>query len=274
MKENFFTILLVLCVLSYPCFAFELEELGEKLEQTGLKETLEEAVGIKLDTVTNYLNWETINVSFIADMLSTTDAMGRKVQVDSKVYKKGITDIRIDVKGSIMTQKGKRPIELVDFYMLRYPLKKEAFIALPRRGTYMKLDPEKGRKMLADLQERLDDKKAKVEKKESLGKEQMGGYLCEKVHILMTLPNGTKSDINAWLAEDLKGFPVKIVSRSTTRRGITVDNTTTFNNIEKKVPAKSLFVIPEDYIKCKNIIGLTTRGTRGKGINKREGKKK
>jgi hypothetical protein len=107
-----------------------------------------------------------------------------------------------------------------------------------------------------------------VEKKESLGKEQMGGYLCEKVHILMTLPNGTKSDINAWLAEDLKGFPVKIVSHSTTPRGITAVNTTTFSNIEKKLPEKSLFVIPEDYIKCKNFIGLTTRGKLGKRLKK------
>ena len=268
MKKNILSLYLVLFILASPCFAFELEELGEKLEQTGLKETLKEAVGIKLDTVTNYLNWETINVSFIADMLSTTDTLGRKVQVDSKVYKKGITDIRLDVKGSLMAQGKQKPVKLVDFYTLRDPLKKEAWIVLPRRGTYMELDPEKGRKMIAELQERFDDKKAKVEKRESLGKEQMGGYLCEKVHILMALPNGTKSDINAWLAEDLKGFPVKIVSHSTTPRGITAVNTTTFSNIEKKIPEKSLFVIPEDYIKCKNFIGLTTRGKPGKRLKK------
>ena len=61
-------------------------------------------------------------------------------------------------------------------------------------------------------------------------------------------------------------FPILIPSKSEIYQS--------FNNIEKKVPTKSLFVFPEDYIKSKNVIGPTTRGTRCKGINKKEGKKK
>lgn len=268
MKKIVFTTFFIMFLWTSGCFAIDFKELGQSV----LKDILQETFDIKLDTITNYLNWEVINISFSAEMQNTTDVLGQKAEVDSTVYKRGLSGIRLNVKGAITLQDKQPPVKLADFYMLRYPLKKEAWIVLPGKKTYMELDPARSREILGELQEKLDDRSTKVEKKEKLGKEKIGAYLCEKVHVLMTLANGTKSDNIAWLAEDLKGFPLKIISRNTTPGGMTVLNTTTFSNIKKEVPDNSLFEIPKGYIKCKNIIELATGGKFGKRLKKRSRK--
>jgi hypothetical protein len=273
MKKRIIAILLFLPFLPVFCSAIDFKELGDKLEQFGINDALK-TVGIDLDRVTYYLNWDNINLSLKADMANTTETLGRKVQIDSKVYKKGLSRIRINVKGDIQIPRAQSPVMISNSYMLRYPIKKEAYLVLPLKKAYMKLDPEKSREMLGQLKERLDEKSGKIEKKEIIGTEELDGYLCDKAHVIMTLANGTRCDITAWLAKDLKGFPIKIILQYETPRGVTGTNTTVFKNIEKTEPEDALFEIPEDYIKCDNIIELATGGKFGSKIKKRKGKGK
>ena len=85
----------------------------------------------------------------------------------------------------------------------------------------------------------------------------------------MTLHNGTHNDITAWMAKDLKGFPIKIISRFKTPRGVTGTNKTMFTNIQKTLPKNSLFEIPDKYVKCKNFVELLSGGKFGKRLKKR-----
>ena len=133
----------------------------------------------------------------------------------------------------------------------------------------MELDPEKAREMMGELKEEFEDKSTTIEKKEKLGEETIDGHLCDKYHIIMTLHNGTNNDVTAWLAQDLKGFPIKITSRFKTPRGVTGTNKTMFTNIKKTLPQNSLFEIPDKYVKCKNFVELLSGGKFGKRLKKR-----
>ncbi len=90
----------------------------------------------------------------------------------------------------------------------------------------------------------------------------------------MALPNGTTNDINAWLAESLKGFPIKIVANFKTPQGITGTSSTMFRNIENKDPADELFSLPKDYVRYDNLIEVATEGKRGSRMETRKNQAK
>ena len=267
-------VLLLIIFFSLPsfCFAFDFKELKEKLEPL-VSETVLEKTGIDLENVTGYLDWESINLSFTADMVNTTETLGSEVKVFSKVYKKGLTNIRADLKSDILIPGGKTPIKISKGYLLQFPLKRKSYLVLPKHKGYLKLDPEKGRELFGQLKEGLGDNPGKIDKKERLGTEEINGYLCDKVHIMMTPENGIKTDITAWLAQTLKGFPLKIIARLETPQGIKAINTTVFTNLKKMEPEADLFEIPDGYVRYKTFLELVTEGKLGSKIRESQERK-
>jgi hypothetical protein len=79
----------------------------------------------------------------------------------------------------------------------------------------------------------------------------------------MTMANGTKNDITVWLAQELKGFPVKIAVDFKPLRGKPGTSVTTFKNIETTDPEATLFSIPEAYVQYDNLVEVATHGKRG-----------
>jgi len=65
-------------------------------------------------------------------------------------------------------------------------LKRKYLSCFTKHKGYLKLDPEKGRELFGQLKEGLGDNPGKIDKKERLGTEEINGYLCDKVHIMMT----------------------------------------------------------------------------------------
>ncbi len=271
MKKQIFSILVLLLLLQGPGYAVDFKAWQDKLNMFEVSEALKTA-GLDIDNVSRYLNWETINLSFRADLTNITDSMGRKATVEARVFKKGLSGIRVEMKGEIRILLKESAIKLNNFYMLCYPLKEKSYLVYPLKKAYMKLDPEKGREMLGQLKEKMDDKSSEIEKKEILGTEEIEGYICDRVHVVMTLENGTRCDINAWLAKKLKNFPLKTVLRYETLRGITGTNTSEFKNMEKTELKAELFDIPGGFTKCNSIIELATGGKFGSRMKKRKGK--
>jgi hypothetical protein len=265
--KRIFSIIFIL-VLIFPArgLSIDLGEIGKTLEKAGAGNILESA-GIDLNKITDYLNWETINVSLISDYSNITNIKGKKVLIDGKVYKSGLNAMRIDLKSGLEVP-GKDTKRLTDCYVLYRLLKKQGYLVFPRRKAFIEIDPDEVHELLGALHKKRDGK-PKIEKKEVLGMEAVDEYTCKKVYALMRLPNGTKNNITMWLAQDLKGFPVKIVADFLTPRGLTGTNTTLFTNIQKTEPNEALFVIPKDFIKYKNLVEVATKGKLGSHLKKR-----
>ena len=229
--------------------------------------------GIDPGRITDYLNWESINVSLVSDFANVTELKRGKVAIDGKVYKSGINSLRVDLKSGIEVP-GKNAVRLTDCYVVYHILKKQAFVVFPRKDAYIKIDPDEARDLIGSLLKNRDGK-PKIEKKEDLGMETIDGQECKKIAALMKFPNGTKSNITAWLAQSFKGFPIKIVADFKTAQGIAGTNTTTFTNIEKTEPDEALFSIPRGYTKYDNLVEVATEGKLGSRLEKKPaGKRK
>jgi len=260
MKKLFLFAVMAMLFVPHESLAVDLGQIGKTVETLGVENILD-AAGIDLSRITDYLDWETINISLAADMANTTKIMGKTVTVDGKLYKKGLSNVRIDVKSELEVP-GKDSIRLADCFILDEPLEKQAYVVFPLKEAYVKIDPDDVLEMLGQFQKKRDGK-AKIEKKEDLGSETVDGIDCKKVHIIMTMANGTQNDITAWLAKELKGFPVKIAVDFKPLRGKQGTSVTTFKNIETTDPEAGLFSIPEGYAQYDNLVQVATRGKRG-----------
>ncbi len=260
MKKLFLFAGMAMLLVPGESVAVDLGRIGKAVETLGVENVLD-AAGIDLSRITDYLDWETINISLSADMANTTKVLGRTVTVDGKVYKKGLSNVRIDLKSELEVP-GKDSIRLTDCFILDELLEKQAYIVFPLKEAYVKVDPDDVLEMLGQFQKKRDGK-AKIEKQEDLGSETVDGIDCKKVHIIMTMANGTQNDITAWLAKELKGFPVKIAVDFKPLRGKPGTSVTTFKNIETTEPEAGLFSIPEGYAQCDNLVQVATRGKRG-----------
>jgi len=253
------------------CSAIDLDEIGKTLEKAGISDVLN-ASSIDLGRITDYLNWEAINVSLVSDFTNVTELKRGKAVIDGKVYKRGINSLRVDLKSGIEIP-GRDSRRLTDCYVLYHILKKQAFAVFPRKAAYVKIDPDEARDLIGSLLKNRDGK-PKIEKKQDLGMEAIDGQECKKIAALMKFPNNTKSNITAWLAQGMKGFPVKILADFKTPQGIAGTNTTTFTNIEKTEPDEVLFAIPGDYVKYDNIVEVATEGKLGSRLDKKPAKKR
>lgn len=261
MKKIFFILGIAILLVPPDSLAVDLGQIGKTIEDMGAGKVLE-AAGIDLGHIADYLDWETINISLVADMVNTTEALGKKVTVEGKVYKKGISHLRVNLKTGIEVP-GKNAVkQLSDCFLLLHLLKKQAYIVFPLRKAYIKIDPDDVRDLLGNLKKNRDGK-PKIEKKEDLGTETVDGIECKKVHIIMTLANGTKNDTTAWLAQNLKGFPIKIVAAFKMPRGISGTTVTAFSNIVKTDPEDELFSFPKDYVQYDNLVEVATAGKLG-----------
>ena len=272
MKKYFFLIFISVFIIPPNCLSLDLGDLGKTLEKAGVGNVLETS-GIDLDKLTDYLNWETLNVSFISDLKNITAIGRRKVLFDGKVYKNGINALRLDLKGGLEVP-GKDGLRLADCHILYRMLKKKAYLVFPNREAFIEVDPDEVREMLGSIMKKKDGK-PKIEKKEFLGQELFDGHDCKKVFAAMKFENGTRTNVTTWLAQGLKGLPVKIIADITTRLGITGSNTTTFTNIRKTEPDEELFTIPENFIKYKNLVEVASEGKLGSRLEKKPaGKRK
>jgi hypothetical protein len=251
---------IAMLLMPHEGLAVDLGEIGKAVETLGVANVLD-AAGIDLSRITDYLDWETINISLAADMANITKMLGKTVTVDGKLYKKGLSNVRIDLKSELEVP-GRDSIRLADCFILDEPREKQAYIVFPLKEAYVKIDPDDVLEMLGQWQKKRDGK-AKVEKQEVLGSETVDGIDCRKVRILMTMANGTKNDITAWLAQDLKGFPVKIAVDFKPLRGKPGTSVTTFSNIQTTEPEAALFSIPEGYVLYDNLVQVATQGKRG-----------
>ena len=263
---------MVLLLIPCLCSAIDLGEIGKTLEKAGVPDILKSS-GIDLDRFNDYLNWEALNVSLVSDFRNVTELKRGSAIIDGRIYKSGINSLRVDLKSGIEVP-GKNAARLTDCYLLYHILKKQAYLVFPRKEAYVKIDPDEARELIGSLLKNRDGK-PKVEKKEDLGIETIDGHECEKISALMKFPNGMKSNVTAWLAQTLKGFPVKILADFKTPQGIAGTNTTVFTNIEKTEPDESLFAIPRDYVKYSNLVEVATEGNLGSRLEKKlAGKRK
>jgi hypothetical protein len=261
-----------LLLIPQLCSAIDLGEIGKTLGNAGVPDMLKSS-GIDFSRITDYLNWETINVSLVSDFTNITELKRGKAVIDGRLYKSGINSMRVDLKSGIEAP-GRNAIRLTDCYVLYHILKKQAYAVFPRKNAYIKIDPDEARELIGSFLKKHDGK-PKIEKKEDLGMEAIDGHECKKIAALLKFPNGTKSNITAWLAQRLKGFPIKIVADFNTSQGIAGTNTTTFTNIEKTEPDEALFAIPGDYVKYDNLVEVATEGKLGSRLEKKpEGKRK
>ncbi len=260
MKKLFLFAGMAMLFVPRESVAVDLGRIGKAVETLGIESALD-AAGIDLSRTTDYLDWESINISLSADMANTTTVLGRTVAVDGKVYKKGLSNVRIDLKSELGVP-GKDSIRLADCFILDELLEKQAYIVFPLKEAYVKIDHDDVLEMLGQFQKKRDGK-AKIEKQEDLGSETVDGIDCKKVHIIMTMANGTKNDITAWFAKEFKGFPVKIAVAFKPLRGKPGTSVTTFKNIETTEPEARLFSIPEGYAHYDNLVQVATRGKRG-----------
>ncbi len=269
MKRTIASYIVGACLLVAPAVAADLDAVGSIIDTLAAPDPAALG-GIDLTQALDYLDWEMLTVSLKADMTSINKTLGKTATVESVIYKKSITALRIDVRGILELNKKKHPLRLADCVMLRFPLKKKAFLLLPKKKRYMKLDPEKNRELLDKIQQKQDKRAgAKIHTKELLGREIIDGRMCEVLHIIMTTGKGIKSDITAWLARDLSGFPVKILLRFATPRGIEGTSTTLFTNIVKTEHDTALFAIPDDYEKYDTLLGLVAGRKKGFRFKKR-----
>ncbi len=273
MKKKIIFLIVPFFFIPVTCAALDFGGLEKQLEEYGVDKVLKSA-GLDLDKVTNYLNWDTINISIKADMTSITDSMGRHLRVNSKIYKREVSRIRFDIQGDLNIPRGNTPLTLKDIYVLNYPLKDESFLIAPSRNGYIELEGEKSEELFGKLKQKLKDRDANIEKKEKLGTETIEGYLCDKVHMIMTQKDGTRNDITAWLAQDLQNFPLKAIVDFTTSRNITGRNITEFKNIEKILPDMALFEIPGGFHKYDTLLQLATGSKVGSRVKKRKGKER
>jgi len=248
------------------CSAIDLEGIGKTLEKAGVSDVLKSS-GIDLDRITDYLDWETINVSLVSDFTNVTELKRGKVVIDGRVYKIGINSLRVDLKSGIEVP-GRDSRRLTDCFVLYHILKKQAFVVFPRKDAYIIIDPDEARDLIGSLLKNRDGK-PKIEKKEDLGMEVIEGQDCKKIAALIKFPNNTKTNIMAWLSQGMKGFPVKILADFKTPQGIAGTNTTTFSNIEKTEPDEALFAIPKDYVKYNNLVEVASEGKLGSRLGKK-----
>ena len=266
MKIYFFLISILVFIIPPNCLSLDLGDLGKTLENAGVGSVLETS-GIDLDKFTDYFNWETLNVSFISDFKNITAIGRRKALFDGKIYKNGIKALRLDLKGGLEVP-GKDGLRLTDCHIIYRMLKKKAYLVFPNREAFIEVDPDEVREMLGSIMKKRDGK-PKIEKKEFLGHELFDGQDCKKVFAALKFENGTRANVTTWLAQGLKGLPVKIIADFTPRRGISGRNTTTFTNIRKTEPDEERFTIPENFIKYKNLVEVATKGKLGSRLNKR-----
>lgn len=266
MKKLISIIFILGVIFPARCFSIDLGEIGKTLENAGVAGIFESAK-IDLNRISDYLNWEAINVSLMADYTNVTDIAGRKLAIDGKLYKSGINTLRVDLKSGLELP-GKNPVRLTDCYVLYHLLKKQAYIVFPRREAFVEVDPDKARELIGALRKKRNGK-PKIENKQVLGVETVEGYECKKVSALITSPSGMKNNVTAWLAQNLKGFPVKIVDDFAAPRGISGTNTTVFSNIKKTELDEELFTIPKNFSKYKNLVEVATGGKLGSHLKKR-----
>ena len=92
-----------------------------------------------------------------------------------------------------------------------------------------------------------DESKIKMESTE-LGKETVEGQPCIKNKVVITEPDGTKSEATVWNATALKKFPVRIeTAKDTTKVRMT------FRNVKLAKPDAKLFDPPSNYKKYENV---------------------
>jgi hypothetical protein len=263
--------IVALLLAPHLCSALDLGEIGKTLENAGVSDMLKSS-GIDPGRITDYLNWEAINISLVSDYTNITELKRGNVVINGKVYKSGINSLRVDLKSGIEVP-GKKGMRLTDCYVLYHILKKQAFVVFPRKDAYIKIDPDEARDLIGSLLKNRDGK-PKIEKKEDLGAATVDGQECKKVAARMKFPNGTKSNITAWLANGLKGFPLKIMADFKTPQSIAGTNTTAFTNIEKTEPDEAIFSIPRDCVKYDNLVEVATEGKLGSRLENKPAKKR
>ena len=131
------------------CSALDLGDIGKTIEQAGVSDVLKSS-GIDLGRITDYLNWETINVSLVSDFTNVTELKRGKAVIDGKVYKSGINSLRVDLKSGIEVP-GKNAVRLTDCYVVYHILKKQAFVVFPRKDAYIKIDPDEARDLIGSV---------------------------------------------------------------------------------------------------------------------------
>jgi hypothetical protein len=84
-----------------------------------------------------------------------------------------------------------------------------------------------------------------------IGPETVAGHPSVKNKVVMTGPDGTKTEATVWNATDMDKFPVKIEMDENGGK-----MTMTFKNVKLDKPDASLFNAPSDYKKYDNMMGL------------------
>jgi hypothetical protein len=150
----------------------------------------------------------------------TVVANGRTIS--GKIYRSG-DKLRNEMSMGKMTMYHLTMIDTGDTYMV-----------MPQNNMCMKMHTDVSKMNPAMVSGSKDAKLTRT----TIGAETVDGHPCKIEHVVGTSGNASV-DYKVWEAQDLKGFPVKIVM--STPKG---DVTTTYSDINLSTPDASLFTPP------------------------------
>jgi len=130
--------------------------------------------------------------------------------------------------------------------IMRYD-RKVLWSLLPQQKMYFEMPIPAGAELAAGMKDMMKDVQVK---RESLGSEQVGGYLCDKTRMTVTWQGITSTTIE-WAAKELGGFVVK-------RQDEKLGEITEYKNIQIGPQDPSLFELPPGYTKM-NMGGMAQR---------------
>jgi len=130
--------------------------------------------------------------------------------------------------------------------IMRYD-RKVLWSLLPEQKMYFEMPIPAGAELAAGMKDMMKDVQVK---RESLGSEQVGGYLCDKTRMTVTWQGITSTTIE-WAAKELGGFVVK-------RQDEKLGEITEYKNIQIGPQDPSLFELPPGYTKM-NMGGMAQR---------------
>ena len=118
---------------------------------------------------------------------------------------------------------------------------------MPDQKMYFEMPIPAGAQMASGMKEMM---KGMDVKRESLGSEQVNGFLCDKTKMIVTWQGITATSIQ-WAAKDLGGFTVKTLDERT-------GDTTEYKDIHPGPQDASLFELPAGFKKM-DMRGMTGR---------------
>ena len=197
------------------------------------------------------------NKAFSAKMeIESAGPGGAPMKLPGKIaYNDGKSRMEMDMTKGGMPEEMLAQVKamgMAEMVIISRPDKKVAYMIYPGLKAYAEMP-------IPETETAEDASKYKVETKE-LGKESIEGQACVKNKITVSDDKDKKTEFTIWQANDLKKFPVKIISKESGEL-----STMTFKEVKLTKPDDSQFDAPKDYKKYDSFMALMMEQMKGMG---------